>query len=81
MSHTRSVRRVAATGLSLTAVLAMAACGGSDSSSSSSAAALNWDQKGPITYVQGKDNNNVVQPLVDKWNAAHPDEKVTFIQL
>lgn len=81
MSRNRSVRRVAATGLSLTAVLAMAACGGSDSSSSSSAAALNWDQKGPITYVQGKDNNNVVQPLVDKWNAAHPDEKVTFIQL
>jgi multiple sugar transport system substrate-binding protein len=34
--------------------------------------------RGPITYVQGKDNNNVVRPLVDKWNAAHPNEKVTF---
>ncbi|MDQ1660817.1 MAG: trehalose/maltose transport system substrate-binding protein [Blastococcus sp.] len=33
---------------------------------------------GPITYVQGKDNSNVVRPLVEKWNAAHPTEKVTF---
>jgi multiple sugar transport system substrate-binding protein len=28
--------------------------------------------------VQGKDNSNVVRPLIEKWNAAHPDEKVTF---
>ncbi|MBO0037442.1 extracellular solute-binding protein, partial [Listeria monocytogenes] len=32
----------------------------------------------PITYVQGKDNSNVVRPLIEKWNAAHPNEKVTF---
>ena len=31
-----------------------------------------------VTYVQGKDNSNVVAPLVAKWNAAHPTEKVTF---
>ena len=35
--------------------------------------------RGPITYVQGKDNSKRrVRPLVDKWNAAHPNEKVTF---
>jgi len=34
--------------------------------------------RGPITYVQGKDNSNVVRPFVEKWNAAHPTEKVTF---
>ena len=34
--------------------------------------------RGPITYVQGKDNSNVVRRLIEKWNAAHPDEKVTF---
>jgi multiple sugar transport system substrate-binding protein len=28
--------------------------------------------------VQGKDNSNVVRPLIEKWNAAHPNEKVTF---
>ena len=43
--------------------------GGSDESLTS---------RGPITYVQGKDNSNVVRPLLEKWNAAHPDEKVTF---
>lgn len=36
---------------------------------------------GPITYVQGKDNSGNVQPMIDKWNAAHPDQKVTFIEL
>ena len=36
------------------------------------------DSRGPITYVQGKDNSNVVRPLIEKWNAAHPNEKVTF---
>lgn len=41
-------------------------------------AAKSVDAKGPITYVQGKDNSNVVRPLVTKWNAAHPTEKVTF---
>ncbi len=41
-------------------------------------AAANVDGRGPITYVQGKDNSNVVRPLIEKWNAAHPNEKVTF---
>src|SRR4051812_10098582 len=36
------------------------------------------DGRGPITYVQGKDNSNVVRPLIEKWNAAHQNEKVTF---
>ena len=36
------------------------------------------DSRGPITYVQGKDNSGIVKPLVDKWNTDHPDEKVTL---
>jgi multiple sugar transport system substrate-binding protein len=28
--------------------------------------------------VAGKDNNNVNRPIIAKWNAAHPDQKVTF---
>jgi len=64
--------------------LALSACGGGSSSGGSSGgggggdASANLDGRGPITYVQGKDNSNVVRPLVDKWNAAHPNEKVTF---
>ncbi len=62
--------------------LALAACGGGGTSGGSGGgagdAASNLTDRGPITYVQGKDNSNVVRPQLDKWNAAHPDEKVTF---
>lgn len=57
--------------------MSLAACGGG-TSGGGNAADSNVDSRGPITYVQGKDNSNVIRPLVDKWNAAHPDEKVTF---
>lgn len=58
----------------------LAACGGSDSASAGQNSAFqdHLKDRGPITYVQGKDNSGVVQPLLDKWNAAHPDEKVTL---
>jgi multiple sugar transport system substrate-binding protein len=56
--------------------LALSACGGGGGSSSGGGSSDN--ARGPITYVQGKDNSNVVRPLVDKWNQAHPNEKVTF---
>src|SRR6476469_6525930 len=61
--------------------MSLSACGGGGgggTASSGGDAAANLDGRGPITYVQGKDNSNVVRPLVDKWNAAHPDQKVTF---
>ncbi len=35
---------------------------------------------GPITYVQGKDNSNLVGPLAQMWNKDHPNEKVTIKQ-
>jgi multiple sugar transport system substrate-binding protein len=53
----------------------MAACGGSDNGSGASD---NTNSRGPITYVQGKDNNNIIRPTIDKWNASHPNEQVTF---
>jgi multiple sugar transport system substrate-binding protein len=60
--------------------LLLAACssGTTTSGGSGGPAASGLDGRGPITYVQGKDNSNVVRPLVAKWNAAHPTEKVTF---
>ncbi|WP_372699108.1 ABC transporter substrate-binding protein [Arthrobacter sp. JSM 101049] len=62
--------------------LTLASCGGGGGKSvqgaASGPASENLDGRGPITYVQGKDNSNVVRPLVKKWNEAHPDEKVTF---
>ncbi|WP_223983526.1 ABC transporter substrate-binding protein [Arthrobacter sp. NicSoilB8] len=60
--------------------MTLSACGGGGGGTSggSDAASQGLDGRGPITYVQGKDNSNVVRPLIEKWNAAHPNEKVTF---
>lgn len=60
------------------ALLPLAACGEGDTGDQPAEAGENLDERGPITYVQGKDNSNVVRPLIAKWNAEHPDEKVTF---
>ena len=56
-------------------LIGVAGCGGGGGGNS---AGQNTTARGPITYVQGKDNNNVVRPTIDKWNAEHPNEKVTF---
>jgi multiple sugar transport system substrate-binding protein len=61
--------------------LTLSACGGGGGGGTAGGggdAEAGLDGRGPITYVQGKDNSNVVRPLVAKWNAAHPNEKVTF---
>ena len=62
--------------------LSLSACGGGGGGGTTGGgggdAEANLDGRGPITYVQGKDNSNVVRPLIEKWNAAHPNEKVTF---
>ncbi|MDI3210652.1 ABC transporter substrate-binding protein [Arthrobacter sp. AL12] len=61
--------------------LTLSACGGGGGGATATGggdAANGLDARGPITYVQGKDNSNVVRPLIEKWNAAHPNEKVTF---
>ena len=67
--------------LMMAGALALSGCGGTATSGGTGggdAASQGLDGRGPITYVQGKDNSNVVRPLIDKWNAAHPNEKVTF---
>jgi multiple sugar transport system substrate-binding protein len=63
------------------AALLMAGCGGGGGDGGGSGggdASQGLTGRGPITYVAGKDNNNVNRPTIDKWNKAHPDEKVTF---
>ncbi len=63
--------------VALSASMTLAACGSSNKGSGGSGGSSSAS-RGPITYVQGKDNNNVIRPLIAKWNAAHPTEKVTF---
>ena len=78
--HMRRKAMVAA--LAVTTFFGVAACGGSSGggsgSSGSGDANAGLTSRGPITYVQGKDNSNVVRPAIAKWNAAHPTEKVTL---
>ena len=69
-------RKVLVASMAVATFFGVAACGGGDSGDNSASSGLN--SRGPITYVQGKDNSNVVRPTIKKWNAAHPDEKVTF---
>lgn len=69
---------LAAAGLLLTAC---GSSGGSGSGQSTQAGAASFTGRGPITYVAGKDTTGTVQTIIDRWNKAHPKEKVTFIQL
>ncbi|AKA96105.1 Maltose/maltodextrin transport system substrate-binding protein [Corynebacterium ulcerans] len=73
---------VSKTGASLaaTALFASAALAGC-SSDSSAPAPQNTDGRGPITFAMGKNDTDKVIPIIEKWNSAHPDEKVTLKEL
>jgi multiple sugar transport system substrate-binding protein len=73
----RSKRLMATLAVLAVSALVMAGCGGGDDSGGGGSD-QSLTSRGPITYVAGKDNNNVNRTTIDKWNAAHPDEKVTF---
>lgn len=72
ISARRAMVFVAVPALMLTA----AAC--SSSSSGGSSGGSDNDARGPITYVQGKDNTGDVKNIIALWNKAHPDQKVTL---
>ncbi|WP_214104159.1 ABC transporter substrate-binding protein [Acrocarpospora catenulata] len=55
---------------------ALAAC-----SNASPDPAAGGDDRGAITFATGKDTSGNLQKQVDTWNAAHPNEKVTIVEL
>ena len=74
-----SLKRMTSASVLILVAASLAACGGEDGGSTDNPAfEEGLDSRGPITYVQGKDNSGVVAPLIEKWNADHPDEEVTF---
>ena len=81
MASTRFLRRVALPSVAFGTLLAFAACGSSGTSTTGSSAKADWNEKGPITYVLGKDTSGTVAKIVERWNATHPDEKVTLQEL
>ena len=71
--------KIAITALSvLSAAALVAGCSSSKSSNGGSGGGDN--SRGPITFVSGKDNSGTLPFIADKWNAAHPNEKVTIKQ-
>ncbi|WP_028475828.1 ABC transporter substrate-binding protein [Nocardia sp. CNY236] len=62
------------------ALLVTAFTSACSSDSGSNAIDQNLTGRGPITYVEGKDitQTGAVKQLIARWNAAHPDEQVTF---
>lgn len=82
MSHARTTRRVLAAVASVGAVLVTAACSSSGTPQASTpAGGVNWDERGPITYAQGKDTAGVWAGVLKTWNDAHPNEQVTLREL
>ena len=53
--------------------------GGGEAGTTPGGAAL--EGVGPISLVQGKDTTGVVPQILKDWNAQHPDQKVTLIEL
>ncbi|MCK7637688.1 ABC transporter substrate-binding protein [Corynebacterium pygosceleis] len=56
---------------------------GSSAASSAAKEATSSDAegRGPITFAMGKNDTDKLKPVIEKWNAEHPDEKVTLKEL
>jgi trehalose/maltose transport system substrate-binding protein len=59
--------------------LVLTACGGPGGSSGGGGGGAQGT--GPITFVAGKDTSGKYPAVINKWNAAHPDQKVSLIEL
>ncbi|CRK57905.1 Maltose/maltodextrin ABC transporter, substrate binding periplasmic protein MalE [Alloactinosynnema sp. L-07] len=64
-------------------ILGVSACGSSETGGggATSPAPGALEGTGAITLVTGKDTSGNLQNQVDGWNSAHPNEKVTVIEL
>lgn len=72
---------ITTTALATAAAVGLTACGGSSSEPKAARSAPAFEGKGPINYVSSRDASGAANKSIEEWNAAHPDEKVTFIEL
>lgn len=84
-SFLRTARRGAVATTAI-AALALTACSSESSDSSSNGgdgavAVENADGRGPITFAMGSNDLDKIEPIVERWNAEHPDEEVTIHDL
>src|SRR5206468_11749983 len=78
------IRRLGQFGVAAVAVALVAACGSSGNSGgggNTGGGATALEGRGPITMATGKDTSGNLQHQIDTWNAAHPTEKASVIEL
>lgn len=76
-----SLTRRTAAALAATALAATAALTGCSSDAEDTPEVTNADGRGPITFAMGKNDTDKLKPVIEAWNALHPDEKVTLNEL
>ena len=80
MAHRLFRKSVLAVGM--VGALVLAGCSSSDSGTTvENSASSGENGRGPITYAMGKVDSEKLLHIIEKWNADHPDEKVTFKEL
>lgn len=77
MKFTRRTASVLAV-VGLTAAL-VSGCSSSDNKAGGDSSAN--AARGPITFAMGKNDTDKIKPVIEKWNAAHPNEKVELKEL
>lgn len=72
----------AAFAVTAAAALTLAGCSSSSGGGGNNEAAeAGKDGRGEITFAMGKNDTDKIKPVIEKWNAEHPDEKVTLHEL
>ena len=80
MQRSRLTTRLArAAGLAVAAALLTAGCAAADAGPQAAVSSLSGI--GPITFATGKVDTSYLPGLLAEWNAAHPGQRVTLIQL
>lgn len=79
--NTRSRIAVAASAVALLALAGCSSDNGGGGTSADEAATQNLDGRGAISFAMGKNDTDKLQPVIAKWNAAHPDEQVSLKEL
>jgi multiple sugar transport system substrate-binding protein len=65
--------------IGVTVMLVLTACGGPSGGGGGGGGGAQGT--GPITFVAGKDTSGKYPAVINKWNTAHPDQKVSLLEL
>lgn len=72
-------RKFSAVAVTAVAGLVLAGCAGGGGGSGAESSGL--DSRGPISFAMGSNDSAKLEPIIEAWNADHPDEEVTLVEL